>query len=123
MSQSYVKYKVPEEFSKTVYETIGLVRIGGKIAKGTNEITKAIERGEAKLVVMAEDVKPEEILMHIPLLCEEKEIPYTYVPNKSDLGSATGLKVSAASIAIVDSGENEKELRELIDKIKELRKE
>ena len=123
MSQSYVKYKVPEEFSKTVYETIGLVRIGGKIAKGTNEITKAIERGEAKLVVMAEDVKPEEILMHIPLLCEEKEIPYTYVPNKNDLGSATGLKVSAASIAIVDSGENEKELRELIDKIKELRKE
>ena len=63
-----------------------------------------MERGDAQFVVMAEDVQPEEILAHMPLLCEEKGIPYAYVPSKQELGVSVGLGKATASIAILDAG-------------------
>ncbi|MEM1834113.1 MAG: ribosomal L7Ae/L30e/S12e/Gadd45 family protein, partial [Thermosphaera sp.] len=76
----YVKFEVPAELAEKVYEAVKKVKeTGGKIKKGTNETTKAVERGQAKLVVIAEDVDPPEIVAHLPLLCDEKKIPYVYV--------------------------------------------
>ena len=48
----------------------------GKVKKGVNEVTKAIERGTAKIEETAEDVSPKEIVAHIPILCSEKGIKY-----------------------------------------------
>src|ERR1041385_4483301 len=100
----FVRFKTPPELSTQTLEAVEKSVSTGKIAKGTNEVTKQIERGAAKLVVMAEDVSPEEILAHVPLLCEEKGIPYGYVPSKAELGSAAGLPVGTAAVAIVDAG-------------------
>ena len=91
--------------SERAYEAIEVARTTGKIRKGTNEVTKAIERGIAKLVVVAKDVTPPEIIMHIPLLCKEKSIPCAEVPNKEELGAAAGLQVGTSSVAIVEAGE------------------
>ena len=44
----------------------------GRMKKGSNEVTKAVERGTAKFIIMAEDNKPPELL--IPLICAEKGI-------------------------------------------------
>ena len=82
----YVRFKVTKELESMAYELVERARDTGKISKGTNETTKQVERGLAKLVIMAEDVSPEEILAHMPLLCEEKNIPYTYVPSKKEQG-------------------------------------
>ena len=114
--------KLPEELVEKVLQILEKARTTGKIRKGTNETTKAVERGKAKLVIIAEDVDPPEIVMHLPVLCEEKNIPYVYVPSKKELGAAAGLQVSAASAAIIDAGEARKELDELIKKIKALNK-
>jgi len=92
------------------------------IRRGVNEVTKAVDRGKAKLVVIAMDVEPEEIVMHLPPLCEEKGVPYTYVPSKVELGKAAGLQVQAASVAIVDAGEHSKLLEEIIKEIQNLKK-
>lgn len=100
----FVRFETPKELGAQIYETIEKARTTGRIAKGANEVTKQVERGVAKFVVMAEDVTPEEILAHIPLLCEEKGIPYGYVPSKAELGSAAGLPVGTAAVAVVDSG-------------------
>jgi ribosomal protein L7Ae-like RNA K-turn-binding protein len=91
------------------------------VGKGTNEVTKHVERGTAKLVVMATDVRPEEILAHMPLLCEEKGAPYAYAPSKDDLGRAAGLKVSTASIVIIDEGEGKGVVEEIAKKLHEIR--
>jgi large subunit ribosomal protein L7Ae len=93
-----------------VLEIIEIARDTGKIRKGVNETTKAVERGIAKLVVVAEDVEPKEITMHLPPLCEEKKIPFKIVPSKNELGRAAGLDVSSAAIAVVDAGEAKKKL-------------
>ncbi|HHF59232.1 MAG TPA: 50S ribosomal protein L7ae [Thermoplasmatales archaeon] len=118
----YVRFKVTKELESMAYELVERARDTGKISKGTNETTKQVERGLAKLVIMAEDVSPEEILAHMPLLCEEKNVPYTYVPSKKELGAAAGLEVAAASVAIIDPGEAKDELEELIKKLEEVKK-
>jgi large subunit ribosomal protein L7Ae len=87
-----------------IYETIEKVRKEGKIEKGTNEVTKAIERGTAKLVVYAADVEPKEIVHHIPLLCKEKGIHCVEADSKKKLGIVAGLPVATSSIAIIDAG-------------------
>lgn len=91
-----------------VYEAIEVARSTGKIKKGTNEVTKAIERGDAKLVAYAEDANPPEVTMHIPLLCEEKGILCAAVPSREELGAAAGLGVKAVAVAITDEGEAKK---------------
>ncbi len=88
-----------------VLEIVEIARTTGKIRKGANETTKAIEKGEAKLVVYAGDVSPKEIIMHLPLLCKEKNIPCVEVSRKEDLGAAAGLAVGTAAVAVVNEGE------------------
>ncbi|MDV3103268.1 MULTISPECIES: 50S ribosomal protein L7Ae [Thermococcus] len=119
---SYVKFEVPSELAEKALEAVELARDTGKIRKGTNETTKAIERGQAKLVVIAEDVDPEEIVAHLPPLCEEKEIPYIYVPSKKELGAAAGLEVPAASVAIVEPGKARELVDDIATKVRELMK-
>ena len=97
-------------------------RDSGQVRRGTNEVTKLVERGVAKLVVLAEDVSPEEVVAHLPLLCEERGVPYTYVPSKQELGTATGLKVGTAAVAVVDPGRGKPIVDELAAKFQELRK-
>ncbi len=87
-----------------VYEAIEKIRKEGKIEKGTNEVTKAIERGTAKLIVYAADVEPKEITQHIPALCKEKGVLCREADSKKKLGIAAGLPVSASSIAVIDAG-------------------
>lgn len=91
--------------SEKAYEAVELARKSGKIIKGTNEVTKAIEKDKAKLVVYAKDVTPAEIIMHLPLLAKEKGIPCIEVPSKDELGAAAGLKLGTASVAIVSAGD------------------
>jgi len=89
------------------YSLIEKAKKSGKIEKGTNEVTKAIERGTAKFVAYAADVEPKEIIQHIPLLCKEKKIPCKEVDSKQKLGIVVGLPVPASSIAIIEAGEAE----------------
>ncbi|MEM1536148.1 MAG: 50S ribosomal protein L7Ae [Candidatus Pacearchaeota archaeon] len=95
------------------YEIVEIARKTGKIEKGTNEVTKAIERGTAKLVVYAENVSPKEIVQHLPVLCEEKGIPYVTVDSKEKLGASAGISVACASVAIIDAGDAAKHIEEI----------
>ena len=93
----------------------------GKLKGGINEVTKAIERGTAKFVIIAEDVSPAEVVMHLPLICAEKNIPFSYVQTKKELGERAGVGVATSAIAIIESPVD-KELHSLGQKIAELKK-
>jgi large subunit ribosomal protein L7Ae len=71
---------------------------------------------------MAEDVEPEEILMHIPVLCEEKKIPYCYVASKQELGRASGIDVPTAALGVADAGDGKDLLKEVLKKLQALKK-
>lgn len=118
----YVKFEVPEELAEKAYQALSTAREkGGKIRKGVNETTKAIERGQAVLVLIAEDVDPPEIVAHLPLLCEEKKIPYVYVPSKDRLGKAAGINVAASAAAIVEPGEAKPLIDEIAQQVNKLK--
>jgi len=118
----YVRFQAPKDLQDLAYDLVEKARDNGKISKGANEATKQVERGQAKLVVMAEDVTPEEVLAHMPILCEEKNIPYTYVHSKDELGSAAGLNVSTAAVAIVNPGKEKAGIENIVKKIDTIKK-
>jgi large subunit ribosomal protein L7Ae len=113
MPKGYVKFEVPDDIQNKALEALEIARDTGKIKKGSNEATKAVERGLAQLVLIGVDVEPEEIVMHLPLLCEEKKIPYLFIKKQNDIGAASGLDVGSAAAAIVKSGK----AKELVDDV------
>ena len=94
-------------------EAVEIAKNTGKIRKGSNEVTKALERGIAKLVVYAKDVSPPEVVMHLPVLAKEKGVPCIQVNTKEELGTAAGLPVPTTAVAIVEEGEAKSLVKEL----------
>jgi len=122
LSKPHVKFTAPKELQDLAYEIVEIARDTGKVRKGTNETTKAVERAIAKFVVIAEDVDPPEIVFHLPIMCEEKNIPFIYVGSKNKVGTALGIDVPSASAAIIEAGEAQKLIDDLAKKLKDLKK-
>ncbi|UCH71378.1 MAG: 50S ribosomal protein L7ae [Candidatus Bathyarchaeota archaeon] len=118
----YVKFEVPKEVADAAYEALQIANQTGNVRKGTNETTKAIERALAKLVVIAEDVDPPEVVAHLPLICEERKIPYVFVPRKEKLGTSSGIDVPAAAACITEAGDASALLKEILSRVEELKK-
>ena len=97
----HIAFETPKDVQDSVYELVKLVGSGnGRLKKGSNEVTKAAERGTAKMIVMAENVNPAELLAHIPLICKEKKIPFIYVEDQTYLAEAAGMNTGAKTAAI-----------------------
>lgn len=117
----YVNYDVPADLQERALEALEVARDTGTVKKGTNETTKAIERGNATLVYIAEDVQPEEIVMHLPELADEKGIAFVFVDTQDDLGHAAGLEVGSAAAAVVDAGDASGDVEDIQTKVEDLR--
>jgi large subunit ribosomal protein L7Ae len=113
----YVKFEAPKDLVTAVYEAVRVAKQSGKVRKGTNETTKAIERGLSKLVVIAEDVEPPEVVAHLPILCEERNSPFIFVPSKQQLGVSLGIDVGSAAATIIDAGEAQHIIEQVISSI------
>ena len=116
----YVKFQIPEDLKNLQAEVISKVSKSGKIKVGINEVTKMVERNTAKLVLIAQDISPAEIVMHVPVICKEKNIPFSYVSTREELGKISGIGAKASAVAIVDEGVLKKEFAALISKIEEI---
>ena len=106
----------PKPLQKSILELIALATNFKKIKKGANEATKTLNRGITDLIVLAADADPIEILLHLPLLCEDKNVPYVFVSSQKTLGKACGVNrpVIACSIMKEDKGQNKWE-KNIID--------
>ncbi len=120
MAKSYVKFETPKDVRSKALEAITVATDTGRIRKGSNETTKAIESGNAALVVIAEDVDPEEVVLHLPMICTEKNIPYCYVGTKKELGASAGLGVPCAAIAIEKPGNAAEIVKSIAEKVGKL---
>ena len=110
----YVKVDTPADLVSPILEALRVAAQTGKVRKGTNEATKAIERGISKLIVIAEDVEPPEVVAHLPLICEEQKAAYAFVPSKQELGKALGIEVTSAAAAILDAGDAQHIIDEVV---------
>ena len=107
-----------DDLSEKALQAIEQARGSGKIKKGTNEVTKSMERGVAKMVAMAKDVSPPEVLMHLPLLAKEKNIPLVQVEKKEELGAAAGLSVPTSAVAVINEGDSKNIIQEISEQTK-----
>ena len=110
----YVKNATPADLVNPILEALRVAATTGKVRKGTNEATKAIERGISKLIIIAEDVEPPEVVAHLPLICEEQGAAYAFVPEKQELGKALGIDVTSAAAAILDAGDAQHIIDEVV---------
>lgn len=117
----YVKFETPIEVANATYEALQTATKTGSTRKGTNETTKAVERRQALLVVIAEDVEPPEVVAHLPIICDERKIPYVFVPSRIRLGSSVGIDVQSAAVSIVDAGEASDLIKEIVARIKKVK--
>lgn len=122
MAAPYVKFTVSKELANQVYQVVEMARDTGKLRRGVNEATKAIERGTAKLIVIAEDVTPPEIVAHLPILGDEKNAAYIFVPSKKELGVASGIDVPTTAVAIIEAGNGKEIIEQITKQVKELKK-
>lgn len=93
-----------------------------QLKKGANEATKTLNRGISEFIIMAADTEPIEILLHLPLLCEDKNVPYVFVPSKTALGRACGVSrpVIAASVTSNEASAIKNQVYAVKDKIETL---
>ncbi|KAH0910499.1 hypothetical protein HID58_033820 [Brassica napus] len=93
-----------------------------QLKKGANEATKTLNRGISEFVVMAADAEPLEILLHLPLLAEDKNVPYVFVPSKQALGRACGVTrpVIACSVTSNEASQLKSQIQQLKDAIEKL---
>ena len=114
-------FEVPKDVVNKTYEAVTLAKSTGKIRIGVNESTKAIERGLAKLIIIATDTSPEEVVMHLPVLCDEKKVACSFVPSKEELGRSANIHVPTSSIAITEEGEGKSVVADIRNAIEKLR--
>ena len=117
MAKSYVKFEVSKEVSDKSLEALRLATQNGVIRKGINEVTKSVERGLATFVVIAEDVEPEEVVVHLPTICEQKKVPFVYVPTKEAIGKAVGINVPGAAVAVEKNGSAEAAIKDVVSRV------
>ena len=122
--QSKTQPLAPKPLQKQIFELLSQAYNYKKIKKGANEATKTLNRGITDLIVLAADAEPIEIILHLPLLCEDKNIPYVFVSSQKALGRACGVQrpVIAASLLKEDQGQNKwgksvQEIRSQIEKL------
>ena len=117
----YVKYETPTELVSPILEALRVAAQTGKVRKGTNEATKAIERGISKLIIIAEDVEPPEVVAHLPLICEEQGAAYAFVPSKEELGKSLGIDITSAAAAILDAGDAQHIVDQVVSSIAKIK--
>ncbi|MGI0080478.1 MAG: 50S ribosomal protein L7Ae [Nitrososphaerales archaeon] len=117
----FAKFETPKEISDAAYEALRQAKQTGKVRKGTNETTKAIERGVAKLVIIAEDVEPPEVVAHLPIICDERSVPYVFVPTRANMGPALGIDVGSAASCIVEPGDAQQLIDQVVGAVAKLR--
>ncbi|XP_050303270.1 H/ACA ribonucleoprotein complex subunit 2-like protein [Anthonomus grandis grandis] len=84
---------------------------------GLKDVQTRIRKGETGIVIFAGDVSPVDIMCHLPGVCEDKNIPYVYIPSRKDLGAAMGVKRGCLTVLIRSHNEYEEAFNELKEEI------
>lgn len=95
------------------------------LRRGVKELVKGLRKGDKGLAILAGDVFPIDVISHLPVLLEEHNIPYLFVPSKRDLGAAACTKRPTSCVLVKGKGSDGKEIdgKDLFDALVEEAKE
>ncbi|ORZ10548.1 50S ribosomal protein L30e-like protein [Absidia repens] len=98
-----------EKLAKKIQKTVKKASKAKHVRRGVKEVGKALRKGEKGLVVIAGDISPIDVIAHLPVLCEDSNVPYVFVPSKEQLGEAASTK-RPTSVTMVVLGGQKKDL-------------
>ncbi|KAI9218318.1 50S ribosomal protein L30e-like protein, partial [Blastocladiella britannica] len=99
------------DLTKKLLKTVKKATVGKATRRGMKEVVKALRKGEKGIVIIAADVTPVDVISHIPVLCEENDVPYVFVPSKQEIGAAGSTK-RPASVVLVSAAKAEGDAKE-----------
>ncbi|XP_050152559.1 H/ACA ribonucleoprotein complex subunit 2-like protein [Malus sylvestris] len=120
--QALASVAKPLAGKKLCKRTLKLVRKAAEhkcLKRGVKEVVKSIRRGQKGFCVIAGNISPIDVITHVPILCEEAEIPYVYVPSKEDLANAGATKRPTCCVLVTTKPNKGALSQEDEDKIKE----
>ncbi|KAJ3201849.1 hypothetical protein HDU67_001015, partial [Dinochytrium kinnereticum] len=99
-----------KKLTKKVLKTVRKASKAKNVKRGVKEVVKGLRKGRKGVVIIAGDISPIDVITHVPVLCEEANVPYVYVPSKEDLGSAGSTKRPTSVIMVLEkAGEDYEE--------------
>ncbi|GAB1860200.1 H/ACA ribonucleoprotein complex subunit 2-like protein [Camponotus japonicus] len=105
----------PKKLTKKIYKCIKKAsKHKTYLRNGLKDVQKHLRKGETGLVVFAGDVYPIEIMCHLPIVCEDKNIPYCFTPSRLDIGAAMGVKRGSLMVLIKEHAD----YKDLYDEVK-----
>lgn len=112
----------PPPLATSILDLISQAANYRQLKKGANEATKTLNRGTSEIIVLAADTEPLEILLHLPLVCEDKNVPYVFVKSRTALGRACGLSrsVVACSITSKEGSQLNSQIQDLKDQVEQI---
>lgn len=96
-----------KKLTKKLYKAVKKSRKVKKLKRGVREVVKGLRKNEKGVVILAGDVSPIDVVSHIPVLCEDKGLPYCYVPSRRDLGAASLTKRPTSVVLVKSDGDYE----------------
>jgi U4/U6 small nuclear ribonucleoprotein SNU13 len=108
-----------DKLTVTILDLIQQAANYKQVKRGANEVTKALNRGQSAFVVLAADAEPIEILMHLPLLCEDKNVPYCFVRSRTALGRACGISRFVIACTVLMTETTNAALKKQIEALKD----
>ncbi|EJF61257.1 L30e-like protein, partial [Dichomitus squalens LYAD-421 SS1] len=85
---------------KKLHKTIKKASKQRQVKRGVKEVVKAIRKGEKGLLILAADITPIDIISHLPVMAEDANIPYVFVPSKEELGHASATKRPTSCVMV-----------------------
>ncbi|CAL8400866.1 unnamed protein product [Boreogadus saida] len=105
------------KLSKKLYKCVKKAAKLKQIRRGVKEVQKFINKGEKGIVVLAGDTLPIDVYCHLPIMCEDRSLPYAYIPSKVDLGSSAGSKRPTCVILIKPHEEYQEAYDECLEEV------
>jgi len=94
------KPMAPKKTTKRLHKLVKKASQAKVVRRGVKEVVKAIRKGEKGFLILAGDISPVDVVSHLPIMCEDRQIPYYYVPSKCDLGAAACTKRPTSCVLI-----------------------
>ena len=107
-----------KKYTSRIHKLVKKASSSKMVKKGVKDVVKALRKGESGLCIIAGDISPVDVVSHLPIMCEDRRIPYIYVPSKLDLGTAACTKRPTSCVLISNPKDSFTE-KELYSKIVE----
>ncbi|KZT24497.1 L30e-like protein, partial [Neolentinus lepideus HHB14362 ss-1] len=104
---------------KKLHKTIKRASKAREVKRGVKEVVKGIRKGERGLLILAADITPIDIISHLPVLSEDAQVPYVFVPSKEELGHSSATKRPTSCVMICPDQKKKVKRKESEDKDKE----